>query len=304
MSRKYKVEDLDLSSRRSIDVEQLDDEHAVVRNFYHDGEFWKARIPLNHVDLIVGQAFNFSGWKRKKSPDGTDVVRDHRGNPKPKFGFINHVQSRFCFADGHAVQLFGNEDETTGPPAKEVSDFVYSIEAVGPPGVDFNFRNGMSGKLMCAHRFLSTQEMVFERIVVLGYYVRESPPLPLTKEEKKTILLKSIHRSDQAGLDEVYYLYRCFGTNNCTSNPFAIIDQSVKYKWWQKLGSLLYRFPINPRLYLRVRGLDSDPSHVGLLRNEYTDFIQNAATKRRKRAVIREEIRKRRAERERSANTN
>ena len=295
MPPKYNIEDLDLSSRRSIDIDHLDDSVAIVRNFFHDGRFWRARIPLNEVDAIFGQAFNFSSLKRRKTQAGAEVVKDKRGNPKPRFGFINHVQSRFRLRPGKTVQLYELDDETNDTPAEELSDFVYSIEAVGPPGVTFDFRNGMSGNLMCAHRFLSTKEMVFERVVILGYYVRESPALPLSDEEKKNILVRSLQRSDVAGLDETYYLYRCCGTNNCTSNPFAIIDSSVNYNFWQRLGSFLYRLPLNPRLYLRVRGLDADPNHFCVVRDEFSQFIDHPDTRKRKREVVREEIRKRRA---------
>ena len=290
----YKIEDLDLTSRRSLEIDSIDRDQAIVRYFYHAGEFWTARIPLNHIESIHGQAFNFSGFKRKRSRSGGDVVRDRRGNPRPRFGFINHVQSRFRMQPDHPVELFELGRDTSGAPSLKLQDFVYSIEAVGPPGATFDFRNAMSGRFMCAHRFLSTQEMVFECVVVLNYYIRESPPLPLSEDEKRQVVEKSLRRSDQAGLDEAYYLFRVCGTNNCTSNPFVIIDSSVQYKWRQRIGSLLYRFPLNPRFYLRIRGLDSDPSHFAIVRDEFADFIRDPDTRQRKREVVRAEIRKRR----------
>jgi len=300
MSTPIPIESLDLSSRRSVDVVSLDENRAVVRYFYHAGKFWNAVIPLDGVQAILGQAFNFSTTKKRKTKDGYEVIRNERGLPKPRFGFINHVQSRFQLKDGFKVQLFETEDVSKTPDA-EIDDFVYSIEAVGRPGDLFDFRNGMLGKLMCAHRFLSTEEMVFERVVILGYYVRESPRLPLSDDEMRNILIRSLQRSDRAGLTETYYLYRCCATNNCTSNPFQIIDQSVNYTWRQKLGSLVYRLPLNPRFYLRIRGLDSDPSHFHLVRNEFGSFIESSETKARKRAVVRAEIRKRREAKDRKA---
>lgn len=293
MSQPIPIDQLDLSMRRSVDISSIDGNRAVVRNFYHAGKFWTAIIPLDGVQAIVGQAYNFSTLRKRKTKGGHEVVRDKRGNPKPRFGFINHVQSRFKLKDGFAAQLFESED-TSGKPDAEIDDFVYSVEAVGRPGDLFDFRNGFLGRLMCAHRFLSIEEVVFERVVILGYYVRESPPLPLSADEMREILVRSLQRSDRAGLTEVYYLYRCCGTNNCTSNPFQIVDTCAKYTWRQKLGSLIYRLPLNPRWYLRIRGLDSDPSYFHLLRDEFMPYIQSAETKARKRAVVREEIRKRR----------
>lgn len=294
MATKYKIEELDLSSRRSIDVDSFGDQEAVVRYFYHAGQFWLARVPLDGVESIYGQAFNFSTPKRRRTETGTEVIKDARGVPIPRFGFINHVQCRFRLAKGKSIKLFPMDGDIHDTPSAEIDDFVYSIEAVGPPGISFGFRNGMAGNLMCAHRFLSTQEMVFERVAVLGYYIRESPPLPLSTGEMRDLLVKSIRRSDQAGLDETYYLYRCCGTNNCTSNPFTILDSVLQYTGWQKIGAVLYRLPLNPRLYLRVRGLDSNPREYRLVRGEFMDFLNLPETRRRKREVVRAEIRKRR----------
>ncbi len=279
--------------RRSVEIVSIEGNRAIVRDFYHAGTFWIAAIPLNGVEAILGQAYNFSTVRKRKKDGQVEVVRDKRGNPKPRFSFINHVQSRFKLKDGFKVQLFPSDD-ISQKPAAEIDDFVYSVEAVGRPGDLFDFRNGLLGNLMCAHRFLSIEEVVFERVVILGYYVRESPPLRLSDDEKQKILLRSLQRSDRAGLTEPYYLYRPCGTNNCTSNPFQIVDQSVKYTWRQWLGSLIYRLPLNPRVYLRVRGLDSDPSYFHLLRDEFGTLIGSPETKARKRAVVRAEIQKRR----------
>lgn len=284
---------LDTSSRRSVQIVSKTADYIVVSDFYHDGQFWTARIPFVAPENIFGQSFNFSKVKTRKSGKGREVVFDKRGQPKPRFSFINHLQCRMRFGHGKAVELFAGE--VTGEPTHRINDFVYSVEAVGPKGVAFDFKNGLSGTLICAHRFMSTQEMVFERVVVLGYYVWESPPLPLSDDEKMTVLLKSLQRSDEAGLNEVYYLYRCCGTNNCTSNPFRIVDQAVKYKLHHKLGSLVYRLPLNPRLYLRIRGLDSNPGAYNLVRTEFEDYVNAPETQQRKRDVVRALLRERRA---------
>ena len=295
MTKAYSAEELDLSSRRSIEIKDLDDQQAIVDYVYHEGQYWTAVIPLRALDSIRGQVFNFSGYKRRQLGTGNEIVYDRDGLPKPKWSFVNHVQSRFCFLPERPVRLYELGASPHGDPVTEICDLVYSIEAVGPPGVLFNFQNGMSGRMICAHRFVSMQEMVFERIVVLGYHLRESPPLPLTKDQNESVLRQSIQRSDRAGLDEPYHLFRCCGTNNCTSNPFSIIDDCVTYRGVRKLAVFFYRFPIHPRLYLRIRGLDSDPSQRHLVRDEFADFIAADSTKKRKRAVVREEIRRRRA---------
>ena len=69
----------------------------------------------------------------------------------------------------------------------------------------------------------------------------------------------------------------------------------MDYSLLQRAGSLLYQLPFNPRLYLRLRGLDSDPTVRKLVRNEFEDYIQSAETQQRKRDTIRKKIRTKRA---------
>ena len=304
---RYAGQPVDVSSRRSITIlapavgadgtVKDDASHAVIGHFYHEGEFWRARVPLDGVARVCGQAFNFSSPRTRRTRSGREVIFDRYGLPKRKNPVLNHVQSRFVMKPGQAVELFPLHSEELMDPVHRVDDFVYSLEAVGPPGVVFNVRDGLMGNTLSAHRFLSTTEMVFERVMVENQYVMESPPLPLGDHQMRELLARSLMRSHKAGMTEPYYLYRCCGTNNCTSSPFQIVDSVVQYKWAQRIGSMLYRLPLNPRFYLRVRGLDSDPSYRKLVRTEFADFIQDPELKRRKRATVRERSRIRRAAR-------
>ena len=61
---------------------------------------------------------------------------------------LNHVQTRFVFDPRHPVELYPLEREIVGDPCHLVEDLVYSIEAVGPLGVRFNFRDGFVGNLI------------------------------------------------------------------------------------------------------------------------------------------------------------
>lgn len=294
----------DLSSKRSIQIRDQNEQRILVDFFYHAGEFWTASIPTS-VANVYGQSFNFSmPRKRRRGKKGIQLVLDKHGYPKPTFSFINHLQTRFRLSPDRPLKLFPlmaantnyesrNFEDTQ--PAHCIDDFVYSVEATGLPGSSFDFKNGLAGNLLCMHRFLSTQEMVFERVVVQSYYVWESPPLSLSDANKSKVLAKSLARSDEAGLEEVYYLYRCCRTNNCTSNPFQIVDECVRYTWLQRLGAFAYRFPLNPRLYLWMRGLDSDPSFRKLVRADFEQYISDPETQQRKRDVIRKAIEQRRA---------
>jgi len=309
--KRYSGQPIDRSSRRSITILprktdstpppaariSAEDNTVTVDDFYHEGTFWQAVIPLNSIGQVAGQAFNFSKPRTKQGRHGPEILHDRLGLPKRTMPWLNHLQCRFVLTGQQAVRLYPEGSDTTGPPAHRVDDFVYSVDAVGPVGVTFNLRDGLAGNLFSAHRFLSTREMVFERIVIGGQYLTESPPLPLHETQKRALLTRSLLRSHRAGAHEPYYLYRPCRTNNCTSNPFQILDQVMDYSLLQRAGALLYRLPFNPRLYLRLRGLDAEPNFRKLLRDEFATYIHAPETQQRKRDTVRARVRAQRAAR-------
>lgn len=293
-SSAYAGQPIDVSRRRSIWIRDLPDESALadsdqllVDYFLHHGEFRTAVISLNGVTDVHGQAFNFSAPRTKKTATGTELIRGRDGLPKRRLPILNHVQSRFRFAAESAIRLYPLHADDLSAPLAEIDDFVYSLEVTGPPGVKFNLPDGLRGNLVSAHRMLSTEEMVFERLVVESQTLTESPALDLTAREKRELLVKSLLRSHRAGLSEPYYLYRFCGTNNCTSSPFQILDRVVNYSTPERIGSMLYRLPLNPRFYLRVRGLYPNPGQRRLVRDEFADFIDAPETQIRKREYVR-----------------
>lgn len=305
-SSKYAGMPVDMSTRRSVEIhsslsgEDLiaeNDRHAIVDFVYHEGKYWRARIPLDGVGVIVGQAFNFSKPRTRTGPGGREIIFDKRGLPKRTIPFLNHVQCRFVMKPDAPIQLYPLEYDDLGHPEHEIYDLVYSVEVMGPAGVDFNLSDAFRGNFLSAHRFLSVHEMVFERLVVQNQVVTESPPLPLDESAKRQLLVRSLIRSHRAGLAETYHMFRVCGTSNCTSNPLQILDNVVDYSLLQRLGSLIYRLPLSPRFYLRIRGLDSDPSYRKLVKSEFEDWIQDDVIQQRKRTFVREQIRIRRAAR-------
>ncbi len=184
-------------------------------------------------------------------------------------------------------------------PLIEIYDFIYSLEAIGPPGVEYNAVDGLLGNLIAAHRFFSTEEMVFERIVVQNQYVIETHIPKLDCLQKRELLVRSILRSHQAAMSERYYLLRLCKTNNCTSSPFQILDSVAHYSFFQRLGTGLYRFPISPMLYLRIRGFVTPSSRQTLVRDEFQTYIQDPVVQERKSAFL-----KRRSQAKRDARAN
>lgn len=305
---RYRGQAVDDNGRRSVDAGDRgvrdDATDATVDFFRHEGSDWRAVVPLGGVERIYGQTYNFSAPKTRKGKSGPETRYRQNGLPRRTIPVLNHVQCRFVMADDQPVRLYplgtpvGGGAAVAVEPSHLLRDFCYSVEATGPAGVLYNLRDALFGNLICAHRFLSTQEMAFERIAVEGQYVIESPPLLLRPGEERALLIKSLQRSDGARMREPYYLIRLSSTNNCTSNPLQILDEVVAYNWWQWLGSLLYRLPLNPRLYLWMRGLDSNPGKYALLRDEFADYLEEPATRERRRAHVKKAIAARRAARD------
>ena len=304
LNSQYAGEEVDLSWKRSIQLPLLakkeqtlgqEATHAVVDHFFHEGANWRALIPLNGVSHVCGQAINFSRPKTKRGVDGPEIVRDEFGVPRRTWPMLNHLQTRVAMLPDSPIELYALDTDEFGTPEHRVDEFVYSVEAIGPPGVDFNFCDALHGNLLSVHRSLSLQEMAFERLVVLNQWILESPALPLTREQLRAVLIASVQRGHRAGLEEMYYLIRLFRTSNCTSHPFQILDSVMSYKWHQRLGAMLYRLPLSPRFYLRVRGLDADPARRNIFRDEFADYVKDKATQRRKREFVRRQIELRRA---------
>ncbi len=309
---KYAGQKIDTSSRRSIQIESEiiatvnqpftqhktvspQTTHLIVNYFYHHDNFWRAKIPLDGVKEVLGQSFNFSQIKTKQGQNGVEKQFHKNGLPKRKIKSLNHVQSRIKFMPDQPVELFAMDDSDCNSAVYKIHDIVYSLEAIGPLGVSYNLVDGLQGNLIAAHRFFSTEEMVFERIVVQNQYVSEIAIPNLNDLHRRDLLIKSLLRSHKAGMSENYYLYRICGTNNCTSSPFQILDSVVDYGFLQRIGALLYRFPFSPIFYLRVRGLAPSSTKQSLVRDEFQSYIQKTDTQNRKRDYVKNKNQEKRA---------
>ncbi len=265
----YAGEAFNLTERRPLSILSETDEAFVVEGFYYWGEFWKAVIPKHGVSDIIGKRLNFSKPKRQ-----------HDGTAKPSLFFLNHIQARLIMEPQHAIELYPSNQEPAGEPAHRVTDFCYSVEAVGPYGRSWNMVDGLLGNLAIVHRFLSTEDVVFERIVRERMTIIQSPPLPLEPDVKNQMLCEAVRNSHDVGLSKPYFIVRARGTaTNCTSEPLKLVDRVLHTPFWQRF---FYRFPVYPRGYLKLRGLWQDGQAPPTLNEQMADWIAGDAAKQRR----------------------
>ncbi len=177
------------------------------------------------------------------------------------------------------VELYPPDAEPGMPPVHRIVDFSYSVEAVGPHGRRWNVADAMLGNLALVHRFLSTEEVVFERIVRARMSVLQSPPLPLEAQLLDTMLHEAIRESDKAGLTRPYFMFRLpCSAANCTSEPLKLLDDVLRTG---RLRRRFYRFPVHPRGYLKLRGLWQSGQTVPTLNEQMAEWLASEEAKSR-----------------------
>jgi hypothetical protein len=266
----YAGEEFNLTERRPLVILSESDESFVVDGFYHRGEFWTAVIPKRGVAQIIGQQLNFS--KPKRGKDGTT---------KPSMFFLNHVQARLIMSPDCPARLYPAGTQPAADPAHTLTDFCYSVEAVGPHGRRWNPSDALLGNLAVVHRFLSIHEVVFERIVLARMSVVQSPPLPLEPHERDTMLCEAIRESHATGIMNPYFMFRIPGTaTNCTSEPLKLLDRVLRTPREQRF---FHRLPIWPRGYLKLRGLWQEGQPNPTLNEQMAAWIAGDEARERRR---------------------
>lgn len=265
----YAGEEFNLTERRPLAILSETDESFVVDGFYHRGEFWKSVIPKRGVAQIIGQQLNFSKPKRQKD-----------GSSKPSMFFLNHVQARLVMAPDCPARLYPRDAEARGEPAHCLTDFCYSVEAVGPHGRRWNPSDALLGNLAIVHRFLSIHEVAFERIMLARMTVIQSPPLPLEPQIRDTMLCEAVRESHANGIDRPYFMFRMPGTaTNCTSEPLKLLDRVLRTPREQRF---FHRLPIWPRGYLQLRGLWQDGQPHPSLNEQMAAWLESEEAQQRR----------------------
>ncbi len=227
---------------------------VVIANFYHTdprypGKFWVAKVPADAVDNVIFESWNFS-WLSKKIPILKYIPT------------AAHNEIRFQLKPGMGMTLY--PQESAGPPLDHtVSDFVFSVEAVGPKGVGFSFSGGVGKHFIAAHRLKSIEASYYERVVRDREKVKQYR-LDLDPKTKQDLLLNALAMADGAGMHTMYHLYK----KSCTTEAYRLIDRTLKYGPLTGPMQFFHRIPIFPYTYLRLRHLVDRKSVLPTLNDE------------------------------------
>ncbi len=204
---KYKGMCLDIKTKRSVQILENNSAYMVVTNFYHDNRWWTARVPKDGIKDTIFQIALFE----------TSVP----------FIVAAHTQIRMIFDSQNPVVLVPQnlEDQKAGVSSLALTDVVYSVEYIAPPGVSYSLLKGQFNKLGIVGRFLSMKSRAAEELKGDSKEIIKQIPLDLSSSEKSAFLENAMLQSERMGLKEMYNTVQ----KNCTTELFTILDDSIKY---------------------------------------------------------------------------
>lgn len=184
-----------------------------VANFYHDGLFYVARIPLEQlVDVrFLVAPFSAVAW---------------------------HTQLQFVFApnapieliakiNDHQIDAAGNKRVTIEPLATpiQIKDLVMTIDGTEPRGQkSWNMLDAIRGRYTITYRLVSIQERV-RWFIMTGTPIKPYN-LNLSPEEARATIKLGLRKSHTIRFTRPYSLL----TANCTNLALKLVAEAVPFK--------------------------------------------------------------------------
>lgn len=243
----FKGQLINNKDRRSIKIIEETPEFFTVANFMHEKKHYIASIPRNAVKDIM-------------------VHIDYFTSSIP----AAHAQLRLTLTQPiHLKDQITNEVSTA-----EISDIVFSIEAIKGPSSPFGLIQGMQKHFAVSYRFMSTQDK-YRTLICEDKERTTQYNLTMTKEDKNEFLENALRLSDKADNKTMYHTWKV----NCTTEMIRLIDATIDRTVWTKAKSsattLGAHYPVFVRSSLRARKIlgeelaeFKDDATVGLTPND------------------------------------
>ncbi len=187
--------------QRSVTLLSSNPNYLTIANFSHNNKFWIAQIPLQGIDTVIYQTEEFEFLQSCPAC---------------------HSQLRFRFKPDQPVIL---TPQIGGNYEVKLTDIVYSIEATGVPGMNFDPFTAILDFYGLSYRFVSLQDRA-ERMIKIDNHTVKQLKLNLDQTDRAKLLNQAVLQSNQFGMKQMYSLYN----RNCTTELFQLLDRSVSKK--------------------------------------------------------------------------
>ncbi len=212
-SGKYKGQAYDTRERRSIRILNETEHEKIygyvegtylIANFFHNKEFYIARIPKIAVKEVLFQS-------------------------EPFGGFFAHSLTRFSFDERTPIQLIAKVPSLTFSPVPLekpilLNDMIVSAEAMAPHGVEpFQVVAGFLGHVGIVVRVMSITGRGVSRFTI-GNNPSRLYPIDYEHRERQTALTHALELSNEIGMKRMYNTIYC----NCNILSMRIL-KSARY---------------------------------------------------------------------------
>lgn len=217
----------------------------VIANFRHEGRFWVAVIPPDAVEEMIVQQEDFDA-----------VVPAAHG----QIGFKMH--------EGKQVKLVSQVPSADVEPVF-LDSIVYSAEAAGILGRNYNLVEGTKDYYVIAHRLVSNLDRARDALdagQTVHQYRIQLPPELDTQQSRNTYFQSVLNHATDVGMTEIYHTVN----NNCILAVFrhldALIDYNIPRLNWDFYPSMI-RDSLRDRKVL-------DPKPLLTLADEYSNRLE------------------------------
>lgn len=172
-----------------------------------------------------------------------------------------HNQIRIKMKPGSEVLLYSQELNARGRPLSvgvvdKLREIVFSAEAIGPAGEDYDLVQGLKNHFVQTYRFVSMADK-FEWMVTRQHHQVRQLSLNMTPEQKADFLKKALALSAEEKMSAPYNTL----FNSCVTQAFKVLDMTIHYNTVQSIGVgvgavlLDQTNPVEAVAGLTVRGL-------------------------------------------------
>ncbi|MBL7554234.1 MAG: hypothetical protein JNM24_00315 [Bdellovibrionaceae bacterium] len=189
-------------------VDKLQNDTVMVGNFYHNGEFYVARIPVSRINSVVLLIAPFSKM-------------------------ASHTMLRFVTDSDARIELVAKIESNAAntqvsvKPLEEpiaIKDMIFSIDGTEPRGQGgWNMKDAIAGAYTIAHRLVSVQER-FRWFILEGTPIKQIE-LNVNRNMAQRLARKGIETSQSEAWSRGYHLLCA----NCTNLAIRLVKNNVPY---------------------------------------------------------------------------